>query len=248
MADPSVNLHYSTAPCSPFALRSSLFATLLALACRPAYPPPPDTREATVVDTIRGVVIPDEYRWLEEQASAETRDWIDKQNAYAERIIGEPALRDALRARLRGLMDADDIGAPRRGGDWEYFTLRRRGQDLPVIYRRPAPPRDTQRRIDPGESYEMVLDPHSASSNQTTRFSIMAVSADGGKLIYGVRDGGQDESEVRIRDVSAGVDLPDVLPNALYSGVSFDADGTGFYYSHRSRQLGARVRHHVLVG
>ncbi len=231
---------------SLLALRSSLLAPLFALACRPAYPPPPDTREATVVDTIRGVAIPDEYRWLEEQASAETRDWIDQQNAYAERIIGEPALRDALRARLRGLMDADDIGAPRRGGDWEYFTLRRSGQDLPVIYRRPAPPRDTQQRIDPGESYEMVLDPHSASSNQTTRFSIMAVSADGGKLIYGVRDGGQDENEVRVRDVSAGVDLPDVLPNALYSGVSWDADGTGFYYSHRSRQLGARVRHHVL--
>ena len=141
-----------------FALRSSLLV-LLFQACRPAYPPPPDTHEGTVVDTLRGVTIPDPYRWLEDQSGTETRAWIDEQNAYAEQIIGEPELRNALRNRLRGLSDAHDIGTPRRGGNWEYFTLRRKGQDLPVIYRRPAPARGTRLRVDPSEDYEMVLEP-----------------------------------------------------------------------------------------
>jgi prolyl oligopeptidase len=213
-------------------------------ACAGGYPPPPETRVAVVVDTIHGVAIPDPYRWLEDQTSPETRAWIDSQNAYAERIIGNPPLRAALRDRLQALMDTPDIGAPTRAGDYEYFTLRRKGGELPVIYRRPAPPRDSLVPIDPGATYEVVLDPTGATPGNTTRYEIQAISPDGSRMIYAVRDGGQDEVEIRVRDLAAGTDLPDRLPNALYSDVSFTRDGTAFYYVYRSRETGPRVRLH----
>jgi prolyl oligopeptidase len=214
-------------------------------ACSRAYPPPPDTPTGNVVDTLHGQIIPDPYRWLEDQNSPQTREWIDAQNSYAATIIGETPLRDEIREQVRRLSNTVDIGSPRRAGDWEYFTLRRADQELPVIYRRSAPPKGERQRIDPSMDYQVVLDPHAMSPDHTTRVDIEAISEDGRLMIYSVRDGGQDEVEINVRDVETGEDLPDHLPRALYSSIAFDQSGTGFYYSRRSRQTGARIRHHT---
>jgi prolyl oligopeptidase len=65
-------------------------------------------------------------------------------------------------------------------------------------------------------------------------------------MAYSVRRGGADEVEVRIRDLTTGEDLPDVLPAALYGGIEFDADGQSVTYVHRSRVDGPRLKRHVL--
>jgi prolyl oligopeptidase len=215
-------------------------------ACSPAYPPPPQTERDEVVDTLHGVSIADPYRWLEDQETPETRAWIDSQNDYAERVIGESPLRAKLRERFARLMRFTDFGSPTKGGDYEYFTMRRANQDLPVICRRPAPPEGEMKRFDTQTDYEVLIDPHEMSQDHTTRVDILSVSPDGKLLIYSVRDGGQDEVEVRIRDIEQGVDLPERLPNALYSSLSFEQNGSGFYYSRRSRQDGARIYYHEM--
>ena len=74
----------------------------------------------------------------------------------------------------------------------------------------------------------------------------MDFSPDGNLMMYSIRQGGADEIAVRIRNLESGEDLPDRLGNALYSGVEFDDAGTGFYYTHRSRETGPRIRHHSL--
>jgi len=244
-----------TALLAPIALLVPAAALSLVVSCAPPYPPPPATRVAEVVDTLHGVEVPDPYRWLEDQDSAETRRWIDEQNAYAERIVGQPPLRARLAGRLGDLMDTDETETPRRGGDFEYFTMRRKGEELPIVYRRPAPagageagaPATSGRssRPDPAGTYEVVIDPHPMSPDRTTRVEIVAVERTGARLIYSVRDGGQDEVEIRVRDLASGGDLPDRLPAALYSSVSFARDAGGFYYSRRSRETGARILFHA---
>ena len=221
-------------------------AALWTVACTSPYPAPPATASGDIVDTIHGEAIPDPYRWLEAQDDDATRNWIDHQNVYAEQIIGEPELRDQLRARLRELMDVDRIGPTQKGGSFEYFTLRRAGQELPVIYRRAAPEEDVLERIEPDEDYESVLDPHDMSPDRTTRVDIVSVHRDGELLLYSIRDGGQDEIEIRVRDVGESVDLPERLPRGLYGSVNFAKDGSGFYYTRRSRTLGPRVLYHRL--
>ena len=80
--------------------------SLAALAACGPYPAPPETRVDTVVDTLHGVVFEDDYRWLEDQTSPETRQWIREQNAYAEEVVGPSAIRDTFRRRLTELTDA----------------------------------------------------------------------------------------------------------------------------------------------
>ena len=223
----------------------TLVATYVFSGCSP-YPPPPDTRKDVVIDTIHGVEFEDPYRWLEDQNAEETRAWIAAQNAYAEEIVGQSPLRTHVWERLRELMDIDDIGSPRRAGDYEYFTLRRRGEELPSIYRRPVPEDGEDEEIDPDGEYELVLDPHPMSEHNTRRVAIRSLSRDGRLMIYAIRDGGADEVELRIRNLETGEDLSEEYPWALYDAASFNRDGTGFYYVRRSRQTGPRVYYHTI--
>jgi len=182
---------------------------------------PPKTRSDDVKETIHSVEIADPYRWLEDRGSPETREWINSQNEYTEAIIGSLPEREKRRQRLTELMRIDSVGMPlvRKG---RYFFMRRKAtQDLSVIY---------MRKGLEGKD-EVLMDPHPMSPDQTTSVGIWGVSEDGSMLAYGVRHGGQDESEVRFLDVDRRQDLPDRLPKARYFGLSLRPDKKGFYYS-----------------
>ncbi|HSM59825.1 MAG TPA: prolyl oligopeptidase family serine peptidase [Longimicrobiales bacterium] len=221
-------------------------AVVLASACSGPYPPPPETRVETVVDTLHGVAFADDYRWLEDQDAPETRAWIAAQNAYAELVVGESPLRDRFRARLDELTDRDDVGRPRKAGDWEYFSMIREGEEMGRVYRRPAPEEEDAEEPSPEGDYEVVLDPVDFHAGYRVVVSMGDFSPDGRYMTYTVRQGGADEVEVRVRDLESGEDLPDRLPNALYGGIDWDEDSDGFTYVHRDRYEGPRMRHHAL--
>lgn len=223
-------------------LRAALLAPLLAACARSPYPPPPESRVEPVTDTIHGVAFTDPYRWLEDQAAPDVRNWIARQNAYADSIVGQSPHRDRLQARLTELMDVPSVGGARRGGDFEYFTRRRKGDEVAAIVRRPAP--DTTSRIDPAAEYEVVVDPLALRADGTTGVGIEALSSDGRLMAYSIRDGGHDEVEIRVRDLTTMRDLPDALPLGLYNSIAFDRRGTGLFYGIRSRRTGERIRWH----
>ena len=227
----------------PALLATAVLSTALACARSP-YPPPPPTRQAAVVDTLHGVAFTDPYHWLESQTSDSVLAWVAAQNAYADSILGPDSTRRGLTAQLKQLMGGPSIGAPRRAGAWEYFTLRRPGEEVAAICRRPASRQPTP--IDPTASYQKIVDPLAIRSDGTTSVGIEGFSPDGRLMLYSVRDGGPDEITVHVRNLATGKDLPDSLPWALYGDIEFDHTGRGFYYVYRSRQIGPRLEYHRL--
>ncbi|NNF28293.1 MAG: S9 family peptidase, partial [Gemmatimonadetes bacterium] len=230
---------------------------VLLWSCSPPGPAAPATARHPVEDTLHGQVFVDDYRWLEEQSSPQTRAWIAAQNGFTETVIGETPERAWFRDRLAAYLDRDDIGNVRKAGDYEYFTIRRKGEEMPVLYRRSAPDPDESSGADAASSaaddeptvdgdYETVLDPASFDPSYRTPVQAMEYSPDGRVLVYSVRQGGADEIEIRFRDLETGEDLPDVLPRALYGGIEFTEDGESLYYTHRSRVDGPRIRLHRL--
>ncbi len=191
-----------------------------------------------------GTVVPDPYKWLEDQSNDEVLQWIDAQRAYADSIVGSSPQRAALATRLRELMDVPNVGAPRKAGAYEYFTLRKKGEEVAAIYRRKAPEKPTP--VDPAGTYEKILDPITLRPDGTTSVDMQGFSPDGKLMLYSIRDGGPDETSVHIRDLAKNADLPDSLPWALYASVSFDKDAKGIYYVHRSRDVGPRFKYHRL--
>jgi prolyl oligopeptidase len=194
---------------------------------------PPTTRQDNVKEVIHGVQITDPYRWLEDQESPETRKWIEAQNEYTDAVIGSLPGRDKLTERITDLMRIDSVGMPAVRNGRYFFLKREAEQELAVIcMRKGLKGKDT-----------VLIDPHSMSPDQTTNVHIRDVSEDGRLLGYGIRRGGQDESEIRLLDVDSRKELADHLPSARYFGFSMLPDKSGFYYS-RHGEEGSRVYYH----
>ena len=198
---------------------------------------PPETAVKNVIDVVHDRKITDPYRWLEDQESPETREWIRKQNEYADSILGQIPGQDALREKVAGYLKIDTISAPIARGGRYFLTKRKADQALGVIYMREG--------LDGAD--RVLIDPHSMSEDHTTNVGIVDISRDGKLLAYNVRDGGVDETEIRIMDVDTGKDLPDVLPEAYYMGLSFEPDNSGFYYNKYTEQ-GSRAYYHEMGG
>src|SRR5262249_43764521 len=117
-----------------------------------------------------------------------------------------------------------------------FFTKKGADQDLSGIYRRKG---------SNGED-ELLIDPHPMSGDHTTSVGIRGVTEDAKLMLYAVRRGGEDETELRIFDLKTRRDRDDVLPRALYFGTSWKKDGSGFYYSVGRRDVGKRIYYHAV--
>ncbi|HZI93167.1 MAG TPA: prolyl oligopeptidase family serine peptidase [Patescibacteria group bacterium] len=199
-------------------------------------PAAPATLRQDVHETMHGVEFIDSYRWLEDQNSPQTRDWIDAQNGYTRSLLENRPARKAIQARLAELMRVDHVQAPiERGG--RYFLWKKKAEDdLPILY--------TRTSLDAAD--QVLLNPLLLSEDHTTSAILMDVAANGRTLVYGIRRGGGDEVEMRVMNVDRRADLPDSFPRALYDGVSLTPDGSGFYYTWRTRAAGARIRYHAV--
>jgi prolyl oligopeptidase len=197
-------------------------------------PPPPETRVEVVRDTLHGVVIEDPYRWLEDQESPATREWIEAQNGYRERVLAAAPSAERIRSRLERLMKIESRGVPVERGGAYFYTRRRADQELAVICMR--------RGLEGAE--EVLVDPHPLSAEHTTSVGILDVSDDGRLLAYSTRQGGEDEVVVTFLDLESRRELPDRLPKGRYFGVSITHDRSGLYYA-RHTPAGPRVFAHA---
>jgi prolyl oligopeptidase len=82
----------------------------------------PLTRKDAVVDDYFGTPVADPYRWLEDRNSAETRSWVEAQNAITRAFLERLPARDRIHSRLTELWDYARYGVPSREGRWYVFA------------------------------------------------------------------------------------------------------------------------------
>lgn len=196
---------------------------------------PPAARQDDTVDMLHGVSVPDPYRWLEDQNSAETRAWIDAEDKCTAEALNGLTSREGISARLEALLKVDSFGLPMvRDGNY-FFEKRNSDQDLYIIYKRRGA----------GGADEVLVDPRPMSADHSTSVALRDVSRDGSLAAYAVRAGGQDEVTIHFIDTNTRKVLADQLPRAVYFGLSIEPDKSGVYYS-RTTKDGPRLFHHVL--
>jgi prolyl oligopeptidase len=227
-------MHHATL--SRIYLPASLFLIVSLCSAQAKDPAPPVARQDNVKEMIHGVEIVDPYRWLEDQDSPETRKWIDAENAYTYSILKHLPMEQRAYKQIFTLLNHDSIGSPSYENGWYFFFKRAAGQDLGQVYRRHGPKGEDER----------LLDPLPMSPDHTTSIATFVATQDARLLLYNVRHGGEDETEVHIMDLEKRHDLPDVLPRELYLGFAWKKDGSGFYYSRSDRQSGKRIYYHKL--
>src|ERR1041384_2846141 len=102
---------------------AALLAATIFVACATSQPPAPArpsvpvSEAKPVVETLHGVTVPDPYRWLEDQQTPAARDWINRQNAYTDALLGKLPQKERFAKRIETLLANDQISTPLvRGG------------------------------------------------------------------------------------------------------------------------------------
>ncbi len=219
-------------------------------------PAPPPVEAVPVSDDYSGIKIPDSYRWLEDAKSAETRAFIDAQNAYTERYLKQVMIRSQAQDDLDALENVSEAGAPIERAGIYFFRKRLAGEQQFSIYVRHGRTESLGKSESPGKKTvganspaakpdACLIDPAKLTRDPNTSVGIDDVSRDGSLLAYWMRQGGADESSVHVLDIKTGKALEDELPAARYSGVVFAPDGKSLYYARNDRK-GTLLYQHIL--
>lgn len=179
----------------------------------------PVTRKADTVDTYFGTKVPDPYRWLEDDRSAETAEWVKAQNKVTSGYLATIPFRDKIKARLTKIWNYEKVSAPFKKGK-HYFYYKNDGiQNQSVLY--------VQEGLN-GKP-RLLLDPNTLAADGTASLGGLAVSHDGKYLAYTINRAGSDWSEIYAMEIESGKQLPDDLKWVKFSDIAWKDDG--FYYS-----------------
>mgnify|MGYP003345654882 FL=1 len=225
--------HDSLSPATALFLASLLMA---GCATPPQQSPlqrlqPPVTAKVSQVDTYHGVQVPDPYRWLENLDDPSVTKWVEAQNAYARPLLEGAPARETFRRRMLELWNYERFGASLSGGH-SYVVPEEHSGRLFYLHNDGTQDQSVLTVLDtPNSAPRALLDPNTLSADHATALASFHVSPDGSSLAYLTSEGGTDWKTLRIRTVSSGMDLPESLTLIKFTGVAWNPDSHGFYYS-----------------
>lgn len=179
----------------------------------------PATKKVDTVDTYHGIKINDPYRWLEDDRSAETGEWVKAQNKVTFDYLGKIPFRDKIRARLKENWNYEKIGVPFKKGNWFFYFKNDGMQNQSVLY--------VKEGIN--GTPRVLIDPNKESAEGTTALGSIAVSHDKKYMAFSMAKAGSDWNDIQVLDIKTGERLKDRIEWTKFSGISWKGDG--FYYS-----------------
>lgn len=190
------------------------------------YPP---TAKGNQVDEYFGVKIADPYRWLEDDLSQDTKNWVEAQNKLTFQYLDQIPLRDKLRKQLTDMWNYEKISAPFKEGNYTYFFKNDGLQQQNVLYR----------KLEGGKE-EVFIDPNKFSEDGTTSLAGISFSKDGSLCAYQISEGGSDWRKVIVIRTSDKKQIGDTLVDVKFSGISWKGN-EGFYYSSYDKPKGSEL-------
>ncbi len=196
-----------------------LFIAMISFSCSDHPLDYPETRKDDIVDNYFGTLVSDPYRWLEDDRSEETMEWVKKQNELTFGYLEKIPYREKIKNRLTEILNFPRMSAPWKEGDYYFYAFNNGLQNQDVYY--------IKKTI--GEDGEIFLDPNKLSEQGTISLTNLSVSNDSKYVGYGISKGGSDWREFFIKEIDSGKDLDDHLKWIKFSGISWYKDG--FFYN-----------------
>ena len=189
----------------------------------------PNTQKGGVVDHYFDQQVADPYRWLEDDRSDETGEWVKAQNKVTFDYLANIPYREALKTRLTTLWNYEKISAPFTEGNYQYFYKNDGLQNQDVVYRQ-----------ENGGDVEVFLDPNTFSKDATTSLAQLSFSKDGSIVAYSISEGGSDWRKIIIINANTKEVLEEPLIDIKFSGISW-LSNQGFYYSSYDKPKGSEL-------
>ena len=178
----------------------------------------PQTRKDATTDNYFNTAVPDPYRWLEDDRSAETAAWVKAENEVTFKYLDQIPFREAIRSRLEKLWNYERISAPAKQGNYTYYSKNNGLQNQSVVYRK-----------DKNGKEEVFLDPNTFSKDGTTSLAKIDFNKKGNLAAYMISEGGSDWGKVILMDAVTKKPL-ETLENIKFSGLAWKGSD-GLYYS-----------------
>lgn len=179
----------------------------------------PKTAKVDVYDDYFGTRVADPYRWLENDTSLQTADWVKAENEITHKYLSQIPFRDALKKRYNQLYKYERIGTMSKRNGKYYFFKNDGLQNQNVLYEQETLASEPH----------VFFDPNTLSADGTVALSSISFSNDGKYFAYVIARSGSDWNEIYVRDMATGKLLDDHIMWAKFTGVSWHGDG--FYYS-----------------
>ena len=189
----------------------------------------PKTVKGNVVDEYFDTRVPDPYRWLEDDMSHETGEWVMAQNKVTQNYLSVIPYREKIRDRIEKLWNYEKVGAPFEEGGFTYFYKNEGLQNQYVIY-----------RIARDGQTEIFLDPNSFSDDGTTSLSSLSFSQDGSLAAYSISEAGSDWRKILVIDAVTKEAIEEPIVDVKFSGIAWRGQ-EGFYYSSYDKPQGSEL-------
>lgn len=189
----------------------------------------PQTRKVDSVDVYFGTQVKDPYRWLEDDRSEETADWVKAQNEVTFDYLNKIPYRETIKKQLEKVWNYEKIGAPFKEGGYTYYYKNDGLQNQSVLY-----------RVNKDGAEEEFLNPNTFSKDGTTSLGSVDFSEDGSLVAYMISEGGSDWRKLIVMKAENKEIVGDTLVDIKFSGISWNGND-GFYYSSYDKPKGSEL-------
>ncbi len=189
----------------------------------------PETKKVDSVDVYFGTEVKDPYRWLEDDRSEETANWVKAQNEVTFGYLNKIPYRETIRRQLEKIWNYEKIGSPFKEGNYTYYYKNDGLQNQSVLYRK-----------DKDGKEEVFLNPNEFSKDGTTSLGGLSFSEDGSLLAYLISEGGSDWRKLIVIKTENKEIVGDTLVDIKFSGASWNGN-EGFYYSSYDKPKGSEL-------
>ncbi|MCA1744917.1 MAG: hypothetical protein LC643_04270 [Bacteroidales bacterium] len=101
---------------------------------KPARLAYPTTAKTDSVDVYFNTQVADPYRWLEDDNSEETREWVQAQNELTNNYLAQIPFREAIKERLADVWAYTRQSAPTQKGDYLFYSRHDGISNHAVVY------------------------------------------------------------------------------------------------------------------
>ena len=189
----------------------------------------PITEKKVVVDSYFETNIEDPYRWLENDLSSETMQWVDSQNDVTFDHLNSIPYKNKLKDKLTKIWNYEKQTSPYYEGDYIYYYKNDGLQNQYVVYRKKA-----------NSEEEVFLDPNTFSDDGTISLTGLYFSENGKLVSYLISEGGSDWRKAIVMDTETKKIIGDTLTNIKFSGISWKGND-GFFYSSYDKPKGSEL-------
>jgi len=179
----------------------------------------PVTKKSDQVDEYFGTKVPDPYRWLEDDNSAATKNWVTEENIVTQNYLATIPFRDSIKNKLEDMWNYERYSSPFKEGAYYYYYKNDGLQDQSVLYRQEGL----------SGTPEIFIDPNAMSKDGTAALSQPRFTRSKKYCAYLLSKSGSDWQEAYVMDVQTKKILTDKLQWIKFSDISWRTD-EGFYY------------------